>query len=167
MEKDSGRRDPEGLATDAPTAAEAQAVLDSLDADATHLASRLVTPWWYHVLLGAVAALAISSLSILGLSPAAVVPLVVIWMPFMLTSYTTRWRVSISRPAGRRHRRTLLLYVVVIGVILAFAVLLTITSLSRWWGVLPTAAGFAATVLLGRRHDAVLRAEVADQDGPR
>ena len=142
-------------------------MLDSLDADATQLASRLVTPWWYHVLLGAVAALAISSLSILGLSPAAVVPLVVIWMPFMLTAYTTRWRVSISRPAGRRHRRTLLLYVVVIGVILAFAVLLTITSLSRWWGVLPTAAGFAATVLLGRRYDAVLRAEVADQDGPR
>ncbi|MGP9536479.1 hypothetical protein ACT3SP_00605 [Brachybacterium sp. AOP43-C2-M15] len=164
MDSDPRESDTVRSASGGPTVAEARAALDALDVDASQLAARIVTPWWYHVALGAVTALAISSLSVLGLSPAAVIPLVVIWMPFMLTAYTTTWRVLISRPASRRSRRALLLSLVVIGAILALAVLLTTTSLSPWWGALPTAAGFAATVLLGRRYDAVLRAEITRPD---
>lgn len=169
MENDSGYRDPEGAATHEPTAAEARVALAGLDADATQIAERLVTPWWYHVLLGATAALAIGSLRIPQVSPAAVVPLVVIWMPFMLTAYTntSRWGVSLPRPAGRRSRRVLLLYLVVLGAIVALAVLLTTTPLSPWWGTLPAAAGCGATMVLGRHRDAVLRSEVARPDARR
>lgn len=164
MENDCGGRDSEGTAIHEPTGAEARATLDAMDTDATQLAERLVTPWWYHALLGAAVALAIGSLMIPQVHPAAVIPFVVIWMPVMLTAYTSRWGVAAPRAAGRRSRRALLLCLAVLGVIVAFAVLLPTTALSPWWGALPAAAGCGATVVLGRHRDAVLRSEVANLD---
>ena len=40
--------------------------------------------------------------------------------------------------------------------------LLKLNSISLVWVLVPAALGFVATVVLGRRYDAVLRSEVAD-----
>lgn len=150
-----------------PTATEARAALDALDTDATQLAERIVTPWWYHVALGALVALVIGAVAIPQVSPAVVVPFFVIAIPTLLHVYTSRYGVSTSRPSGPRSRRALLLSLAVLVVLLIAAVLIEKSSLSTWWAVLPTAASFAATVVLGRRYDAVLRAEVATPEASR
>ena len=148
----------------APTAGGARAALSALEADATQLAERLVTPWWYHVLVGALVALAIGSLAIPRVHPAAVVPVLVIWTPFLLNAFTRRYGIAVPQPAGRRSRRALLLCLTVLGSLVAVAVVLAISSPAPWLVLLPAAASFGATIMLGRRYDAVLRSEVALQE---
>lgn len=161
MENDPRENDAGRSAAGEPTAAEARAALDALDTDATQLAERIVTPWWYHVTLGALVALVISAVSVVSVSPVVVIPFFVIAIPGLLHAYTSRYGVSASRPSGPRSRRTLLLSLAVLAVLLIAALLIAKSSLSPWWGLLPPTAAFGATVVLGRRYDAVLRAEVA------
>ena len=141
-------------------AAEARAALADLDTDAAQLASRLVTPWWYHLTLGGLVAAAIGAQALPGVPAVTVVVLVIVWIPLMMQSYTSRYRISMTRPAGPRSRRMLLLILAVLAVLTGSVVALKIASLLQWWVLLPAAVGFVATALLGRRYDAVLRSEI-------
>ena len=161
MENDSAEHSADSGDPGEPTAGEARAVLSALNADATQLAERLVTPWWYHVALGALVALAIGAVSISSVSPAFAIPFFVIAMPSLIHVYTSRYGVSATRPSGPRSRRALLVSLAVLVVLLIAAVLIAKTSLSPWWALLPTSASFGATVMLGRRYDAVLRSEIS------
>ncbi|MDN5822375.1 MAG: hypothetical protein L0H39_12925, partial [Brachybacterium sp.] len=67
-----------------------------------------------------------------------------------------------TRPAGPRSRRMLLLILAVLALLMTSVVLLKIASLLQWWVLLPAGLGFVVTVVLGRRYDAVLRAEITD-----
>ena len=154
--------DSSDAAAPPPTSEEARAALDSLDTDAARLAGRLASPWWYHLILGALVAAAIGAQALPGVPAVSVVVLVIIWIPLLLQSYTDRYRISMTRPAGRRSRRMLLLILVVLALLIGSVVALKIASLLQWWVLLPAALGFVATVLLGRRYDAVLRSEIAD-----
>src|SRR5699024_10089798 len=49
-----------------PTTEEARAALDTLGTDATRLAGRLVSPWWYHLTLGGLVAAAIGAQALPG-----------------------------------------------------------------------------------------------------
>lgn len=168
MENDSRRPDADAASPGgATTGAEARAALEALESDAAQLAQRLVTPWWYHLVLGALVALCIGAVAIPGVSAAVMVPFFVIGIPVLLHLYSSRYGVSTSRPAGPRSRRALLASLAVLAVLLIAAVLFAKSSLSPWWGLLPTAAAFASTVVLGRRYDALLRAEVAAPDESR
>ena len=158
----SDRHEAAPPTTEPPTTAEARAALDSLDTDATRLAGRLASPWWYHLTLGGLVAAAIGAQALPGVPAVTVVVLVIVWIPLMMQSYTSRYRISMTRPAGPRSRRMLLLILAVLALLLGSVVVLKIASLLQWWVLLPAAVGFLATALLGRRYDAVLRSEIMD-----
>lgn len=160
METDSPDQDDDAGAPS--TSAQARAALDALDADASQLAGRLVSPWWYHLILGVIVAAAIGAQALPTVPSMSVIVLVIIWIPFLMQSYTSRYRISMTRPAGPRSRRMLLLILTVLAVLMASGVVLKIAALPQWWVLLPAAVGFVATALLGRRYDAVLRSEIAD-----
>ncbi|ASK65713.1 hypothetical protein CFK39_07530 [Brachybacterium avium] len=153
-----------------PTSDEARAALGALDADASQLAERLVSPWWYHLILGGLVAAAIGAQALPGVPAISVIVLVIIWIPFMMQSYTSRYRISMTRPAGPRSRRMLLLILALLALLMGSVALLKVASLLQRWVLLPAAVGFLVTVVLGRRYDAVLRSEVAHPyrpSGPR
>lgn len=145
-----------------PTSAEARAALEDLDADASQLAGRLVTPRWYHLLVAAAVALAMCALIIPRVHPAAVVPTLVICSPSLIFAYTRDYGVARPHRAGRRSRRAMVWTVAVLAVLLGIAVLLKISALSSWLILLPAAASFVAVFVLGHRYDAAVRTEVAD-----
>lgn len=145
-----------------PTAEEARAALDALDADAAQLAGRLESPWWYHLTLGILVAAAIVGQSLPGIPGMTMIVLVIVWIPFLMRAYTSRYRISMTRPAGPRSRRMLLLILAVLALLMASGVALKLAALPQWWVLMPATIGVAATVLLGRRYDAVLRSEIAD-----
>lgn len=155
----SGRPGP---AASPPTSAEARAALDVLDTDAAQLAGRLRSPWGYHLTLGALVAAAIGAQALPGVPAIAVIVGVVIWIPFLMQAYTSRYRISMTRPAGPRSRRMMLLLLAVLALLMGSVVVLKIASLLQWWVLLPAAVGFVVTVVLGRRYDAALRSEIAD-----
>ena len=154
--------DPRDAAAPPPTSEEARAALNALDADASQLAGRLVSPWWYHLILGGIVAVAIGVQALQDVSSVITTAMLIIWIPFLMQSYTSRYRISMTRPAGPRSKRMLLLILAVLGLLMVSVVLLKIAALLQWWVLLPAAVGFVATVVLGRRYDAVLRSEIAD-----
>lgn len=156
-----------GAPPDRPTALEARAALDALDADASQLAERLVTPWWYHLILGVIVAAAIVAPTLPKVSSMTVFVMIIVWIPFLMKAYTSRYQISMTQPAGPRSRRLLLLTLAVLAALMASTVLLKLFSISLWWVVVPAAIGFVVTVVLGRRYDAVLRSEVSHLAGQR
>lgn len=168
---DGGSGDPSengaaGGSESAPTAAEARATLAALHTDATQLAERLVTPWWYHPVLGVMVAAAIIAQSLPRATSMVVIVMVLIGIPFLIRAYTSRYKVWMSEPAGPRSRRMLLLLLGTLAVLMASGVLMKIAGLSPWWVLLPAVLGLVATVWLGRRYDAVLRAEISASSHP-
>lgn len=149
------------------TSAEARAALAALDADSTRLSHRVVTPSWYRVLVAAAVALPLCALIIPRVHLATVVPWLVIWTPWMLGAYsrTRHGGNAVPRRPGRRSRRSMLLALAVLAMLAAIAVLVKLSALSSWLILLPAAASFLAALVLGRRYDAVVRAEIADPDG--
>lgn len=154
--------DRPGAGAPSPTPEEARAALDSLGADAAQLAGRLESPWWYHLTLGTLVAAAICAQAVPGVLGLTVIALVIIWVPFLMQAYTSRYRISMTRPAGPRSRRMLLLIIAVLVLLMGAGLVLKLASLPLAWALLPAAAGFLTTVLLGRRYDVVLRAEITD-----
>lgn len=147
------------------SAEEARAALADLDTDATQLAARLSTPWWYHLILGTMVAGAIGAQALPGVSSTVVIVLIIIGIPFLISAYTSRSGVSMTRPAGPRSTRMLLLILAVLAVLMGSVVLLKLGGMVSWWVLVPAVLGFAATVLLGRRYDAVLRSEISARSG--
>src|SRR5699024_8463282 len=84
-----------------PTTEEARAALDTLGTDATRLAGRLVSPWWYHLTLGGLVAAAIGAQALPGVPAVTVVVLVIVWIPLMVRSYTSRYPISMTRAPAR------------------------------------------------------------------
>lgn len=152
---------PAGGSEDAPSAAEARAALAAMDTDANQLAARLVTPWWYHLVLGVIVAAAIGAQALPRVSSMVVIVLIIVWIPFLLKAYTSRYGLSMTQPAGPRGRRILLLILAVLALLMGSGVLLKLNSISPVWVLVPAVLGFFATVWLGRRYDAVLRSEIS------
>ena len=147
------------------SAEEARAALADLDTDATQLAARLTTPWWYHLTLGTMVAGAIGAQALPGVSSTVVIVLIIIGIPFLISAYTSRSGVSLTRPAGPRSTRMLLLILAVLAVLMGSVVLLKLGGMVSWWVLVPAVLGFVATVVLGRRYDAVLRSEISARAG--
>lgn len=158
---DAGSGSGSGTGSGGLSGAEARAALSSLDADATQLAERIVTPWWYHLVLGALVALAIGAQALPGAFSTIVIALVVVCLPLLIWAYSRRYGVLTTQPAGPRSKRMLTIVLIALVVLMGSNLLLKLFSLPSVWAVLPAIVGFGVTVLLGRRYDAVLRAEVA------
>ncbi|WP_299058121.1 hypothetical protein [uncultured Nocardioides sp.] len=142
-----------------PDAEEARAALSGLDGDSARLAERVVTPWWYHPVLGAVVAGVALSSTLPPSATAAVIALCVVVLFLLPVAYRRRYGVWVSEPAGPRSRRvhTVLLAIILACVVGGFL----LGMLGVVWALVPAGVLFVAVVLLGRRYDVALRADLA------
>jgi hypothetical protein len=125
------------------------------------VADRLVTPWWYHPALGALLAGYVVGISVGGtgvkiasgvLFAAAVVALGDV--------YRRRTGVWVSGfDAGRASRWAIALGALIGAVVLTAWATTSYTDL-RWPVWVLAVAGFAGTVVIGRRFDSALRAQL-------
>ncbi len=123
-------------------------------------ADRLVTPWWYHPILGLLAAQLVLGYG-LGASAVRAVCLVVyvVGIGVLAQAYKRMTGVWVSGLRPGRARRSAITIGVLIAVTMMAAVVLSHVA-GAAWVVLAAACAFAACVGLGRHYDAVLRAEL-------
>lgn len=146
---------------------EARAALSFLDEDGARLAERVVTPWWYHPILAAIVAAIVITQTLPGSLGMALLPFPIIAIPFLMLAYKKHSGVAITQPAGPRSRRLLLVLVGVMILAMLCSLVITLTDSSPWWALIPAASAGLATLVLGRRYDAVLRQELALPAGRR
>lgn len=140
---------------------EARETLASLDDDGARLAERVVTPWWYHPILAAIVAATVISQALPGTWGVTLLPLAIIAIPLLMLAYTKHSGVATTQPAGPRSKRLLLVLVSIMILAMASTIAFKVTDSSPWWALVPAAIAAGATVVLGRRYDAVLRQELA------
>ena len=148
-----------------PTSAEARDALSALDADGASLAERMVTPWWYHLCLGLIVAVLTGAQALPGAYSIIVIALGIIAIPLLTTAYNQRYGISTTQPAGPRSRRLLFIAVAFLVVAMVSALVLKLTEQNPAWGLVPAAVAAVATVLIGRRYDDALRAELSGSAG--
>lgn len=161
MENNFWRDGPDDSTTQ-PAAAQARGVLNDLNVDGAKLSQRVVTPWWYHSALALIVAVFIGSLAVPGALSTMVVVLGVIALPLLTATYSRRYGITITQPAGPRSKRLLLATLGIALAALLAGVAIKLTAVSPWWTYLPAAVAFVATLILGRRYDDALRREIAD-----
>lgn len=149
------------------TAAEARAALEGLHADGAALAERIVTPIWYHPILGTIAAGLVAGTSLPGSASTIVVAVGVVALALLMLVYRQRYGIVISRPTGPRSRRLLGAAIAALVVGMASSVVIKLGELSSWWMLLPALLVGALTVVLGARYDDALRDELAGTRRPR
>lgn len=174
MENDTGgprRPEPDSEEplrhTSSPSTVEARAALADLDADGARLADRVVTPWWYHPILALIVAVIVSSQALSGPGTVMILPLAIIALPILVIAYSRHSGVTVTQPAGPRSKRLLIVLVSLMIAAMASGVVLKLTGLSPGWVLIPAVLAAVATLVLGRRYDAALRAELARPSGDR
>ena len=144
-----------------PTPTEAREALSGLGADDARLAAQAVTPWWYHVALGAIVALIVCTQAAPFPAPLIALPVAIFALPALVLVYRRRYGLWFSRPAGRRSRRIYRVMVSTIVVAFAAALVVRFTDVEYGWVLVPAVLGFVACVVLGRRYDAAFRSDLA------
>ena len=150
---------------------DARSALDDVATSREAVAERLVTPWWYHPVLGVLLA-SIVLVNALGLDSwvTIVVPLLAATgMGALAGAYKKATGLWVAPGnTGPRSRAWWSAYavVVVVAVVLALAPMVTGLAYPTWVAWLLAAAVVVATVVLGRRIDAALRAEIRSGAAP-
>ena len=145
--------------------AEARDALKQLQDDGSRLATRVVTPWWYHPVLGASMAALVGSQALPGAASIWMVAVGVAMPPILAITYARRYGVVSSRSTGPRAKRLLLTLLVIVALAFVGSLVVRFVAFSAWWGLAAAVAAFVATILLGRRYDDALRDELADKPG--
>jgi len=137
----------------------ARAALSGLDDDNARLAERVVTPWWYHPVLGVVVAAVALSSSLPPSAMSSVIAAAVVVLVLLPAAYRRRYGVWVSEPAGPRSRR--LFRHVMVAIVLGIAGGALLGLLGLVWALAPAVLVLVAVVVLGRRYDAALRQDLA------
>lgn len=150
-----------------PSLREARSALSDLDSDGARLASRVVTPWWYHPLLALFVAAFIGSPGLPGGASPAIIALTIIAVLLLVETYTRRTGISITLPTGPRSRRLQRVLIGLLPLGLAADAAIKLAGLSPLWMLLPAVTIGITVFVLGRRYDDALRSELARWDAPR
>ena len=141
------------------------AALADVDSARRAVADRLITPWWYHPTLGAILA-AIMLTAALNLSNIVRLPVALIGaagIGLLIAGYqrTTGLWVDL-RNLGPISRRWWLAYAAVVLVVLVISFWPTATdqALPLWLAIALAAVAVIAQIVLGRRIDDAMRAEI-------
>lgn len=156
MESESAKPRPER-----PTAAEARAALNALDADGAVLAERVVTPWWYHLGLAGIVFAMTGAQALAGPLAMVVIAIAVVAIPVLTLAHSRQSGVSISEPGGNRSRRVLIASIAVLVLGMAAAFVLRVLEVPSWWVLVAALIAGISTVLLSRAYDGALRTELA------
>ncbi|MFI6506987.1 hypothetical protein ACIBCT_05225 [Streptosporangium sp. NPDC050855] len=149
------------------TSSQARDTLDRLGLDGARLAERVVTPWWYHPVLGLIVGVLTGAQALPGVASFIVMALGIVAIPLLITTYNRRYGISITQPAGPRGRRLSHTMLGVLVLAMLAALVVKFTGTAPWWGLLPAAFAFGVIVVFGRRYDDVLRDELAHGAGGR
>lgn len=149
------------------SADEARAALAGLDSDGAALAERIVTPVWYHPILGGLVAVLVVATALPGGASSIVLALGVVGLVLLVLEYRRRYGVLTTQPAGRRSRRLLAVMVVVVMSCMVSSLVVKLAELPLWWMLAPALLAMVVTVVLGRRYDAALRSEIGRGGGAR
>ncbi|MGP5641557.1 hypothetical protein ACTXPS_19220 [Brachybacterium tyrofermentans] len=149
---------------DATSQQEALDTLAGLDIDRAQLAERVVTPWWYHPILGASVAMIVGAQALPGALSPAVLALGAAMIPVLVMVYTRSYGVVARAPTGPRTRRLMGVLVVLLIVGIASNLVIKLTGIEPAWGLVGAVICGVATVVLGRRYDDLLRIELASGD---
>src|SRR5699024_2802740 len=127
-------------------------------------ADGLVTPWWYHPILGALIAaiVLVNALHLSNLVKIVVAVASAAGMGLLLSAYQRLTGLWVDmRHLGPVSRRWWLAYAVVVAVVVAVPLLPAFTdrALPLWLAAVFTGTAFVATIVLGRRVDAAMREE--------
>ena len=172
MENNSSppRHDPDDPAVDAPTthdpaAYDPASALADVDSARRSVADRLVTPWWYHPALGAILA-AIMLVAALDLHNLVRLPVALVGaagIGLLVAAYqrTTGLWVDV-RNLGPTSRKWWLAYAVIVVVVTGGSLVPTAANVALpvWLAVALAVVALVATIVLGRRMDDALRAEI-------
>jgi len=85
----------------------------------------------------------------------------IVAIPILTTTYSQRFGVVVTKPAGPRSKRLLLATLGVLVAAMMSSLAFKFLSIDPWWALIPAGVTFMATVILGRRYDEALRQEVA------
>lgn len=129
------------------------------------VADRLVTPWWYHPILGVLlsAIVLVYALDLSNLVKVAVAIAGAAGMGVLVGAYQRLTGLWVDmRNLGPVSRRWWLAYVAVVIVVIGVPLLTVVTGwiLPTWLAIVLTVSALVATVVLGRRVDAAMRREI-------
>lgn len=139
--------------------------LADVAASRNSVADRLVTPWWYHPILGLclAAIVLVNALDLHNVVKLVVALTAAVSMGILVGAYQRLTGLWVdTRNLGPTSRRWWLAYVVVIFVVVGVPFLPAFTDqpLPTWLAIAFTAVAFIATVVLGRRIDSAMREEI-------
>ncbi|MWB98990.1 hypothetical protein [Agromyces seonyuensis] len=141
-------------------AAGARDALASLEADAVHLADRVITPWWYHPILAVLVALIMTGLLLPPFGTAACTATGILGMVLLMRAYGRVSGVVITQAAGPRGRALLWALVGILAAAFIAVVVIANSGASGWWAALAIVPTAVAVIVLGRRYDDSLRREL-------
>lgn len=139
--------------------------LADVAASRTSVADRLITPWWYHPALGVILAalVLVGALDAHNAIRLAVALLAAISIGALVGLYqrTTGMWVNL-RNLGPASMRWWAAYLALVVVIVGISILPSITdiTLPTWGAVLLAATILIGTIILGRRMDEAMRADI-------
>jgi hypothetical protein len=142
---------------------EASAALDLVASTRADLADRLVTPWWYHPVLGVMAGWVVAAPAARSLAVwYAAVAAFVVGCAVLARTYRRLTGVWISGPATGRASRWAWSLAVALVVAAGLSALAALT-LDAWpVSIAIAVAQLPVTVLLGRRFDVELRRQLRE-----
>jgi hypothetical protein len=137
----------------------AQDALDSLTATRDRIADRLVTPWWYHPILGAILGALVLSPSIPRPWNTIAIGLAAAGIGVLVQSYRRRtgvWVGGFSLPRARRWAWVL----AAVALACSLVGLAAADAHNRIVAVVAAGVAAAAVMVIGPRADAAVRAEL-------
>lgn len=129
------------------------------------VADRLLTPWWYHPALGAILT-ALVLVGALDMNNAVRIPVALVCamaIGLLAGAYQRMTGLWVDfRHLGPVSRRWWIAYVVLTAAVVGTSLLPTFTALTlpTWTAILLAAAILLGTIVIGRRMDAAMRAEI-------
>ncbi|WP_205323683.1 hypothetical protein [Glycomyces sp. YM15] len=144
---------------------EAQAALAAVQESRSDMADRLITPWWYHPVLGVLVGGLITVATIGVAFPVlmGVIAVYALGVFLLMSAYRRKARVWMSGfDGGPKARRSITLLLIVT---LAIAIAGSVFSMGleiRWTALLTGLAVGVTMTLWGRHYDKVVRAELRD-----
>jgi hypothetical protein len=143
----------------------ARAALDAIDESRSDMADRLITPWWYHPVLGllvgglvTVATAGIPFTALMG-----VIAVYAVGLTLLVTAYRRKARVWVGFwDGGPKSRRSAALLLAVLLVITVVGAAVGIGMEIRWVAPVTGLAVAATMTLWGRHLDTIMRAEARE-----
>jgi hypothetical protein len=149
METDSGRP--------AVTPEDASASLDLVDQTRADLADRLVTPWWYHPILGLIEAAFVVSFALTTPGRLVLVVGAIAALGGLVRAYSARTGLAVFGGSYWSMARG---WIVGLLAVVVVALALSLLGDSLAVSLAAAALAFVASVVCGRRADAAIRARL-------